>query len=79
MKTFTQNETTYTTHQITIGKTIFAVTVATGKFNYVSIRKTTNNPFGSLGTEFKNFDEAVSSYKNRTMKVELLKIEMGLN
>jgi hypothetical protein len=75
MKNLTTN---YTTTEIKVKNTLYKVTVATGKFNYVSVRKVTANPYGMLGTEFKNFDEAVSHYKNPTLKVELLKLELGM-
>ena len=76
--TFTKKGTTYTTTEIKIVNTIYNVMVADGKFNYVSVRKVTANPFATLGKEFKNFDEAIAHYKNPQMKVELLKIELGL-
>lgn len=75
---FTKNNTTYTTTKFTVGKTEYACTVAEGDFNYVSVRKITSNPFGGLGMQFENFDAAVSHYKNRTIKLELTKIELGL-
>ena len=74
-----QNETIYTSYNINIGKTIFNVLVVTGKSNYVNICRVSNNVFGSLGKQFKNFDEAIENYSNPTMKLELLKIELGLN
>ena len=73
------NETIYTNYNINIGKTIFNVLVVTGKSNYINICRVSNNVFGSLGKQFKNFDEAVKNYSNPTMKLELLKIELGLN
>ena len=78
MTTFTQNNATYTTREITVRGNIFAVTVVTGKYNYVSIRKVTNNPFGTIGKEFANFTEAAKNYKSAEMKTELLQIELGL-
>lgn len=74
----TTNGTTYTTHEIKIEKTVYSVTIATGRFNYVSIRKETANPWKTLGKQFADFDEAVRNYKNPTMKMELLKLEVGL-
>lgn len=72
-----QGDTTYTTHKIKIGKTEYSVLVAEGGYNYVSIRKETNNPFKTAGQQFKNFDEAIAHYKNPSMKVELMKIQTG--
>jgi hypothetical protein len=78
MTTFTENNATYTTREILVRGNVFAVTIVTGRFNYVSIRKVTNNPFGTIGKDFANFDEAVKNYKSPEMKTELLKIELGL-
>lgn len=75
----TTNGTDYTTTEIKVKNTVYNVTQAKGKFNYVSVRKVTANPFGVLGKEFKNFDEAVANYKNASLKVELLKLELGLS
>lgn len=71
-------ETTYTSTEITAKGQTYVVTVASGKHNYVAVRKTSNNPFGTLGKEFANFDEAARHYKSPEMKTELLKVEMGL-
>jgi len=78
MTTITENNTTYTTTQILVKGNIFAVTVVVGKYNYINVRKVTNNPFGSIGKDFANFDEAAKNYKSAEMKTELLKIELGL-
>ena len=72
-------ETTYTSKKIQIKNTVFSVLIVKGEFNYVSVRKETNNPWKTLGREFKNFDEAIAHYKNPQMKIELLKIETGTN
>lgn len=70
---------TYKVYELTIGKkTIYTVMVVTGRYNYVSVKKVTANPFGLLGTEFKDFDEAVGHYKNAQLKTELLLIELGI-
>jgi hypothetical protein len=78
MTTFTENNATYTTREILVRGNVFAVTIVTGRFNYVSVRKVTNNPFGPIGKDFANFDEAIKNYKSAEMKTELLKIELGL-
>ena len=71
--------TTYTTIEITIGKTVYNVTKATGASNYVNVFKVTNNPWKSLGKDFADFDEAISNYKNPKMKVALINFENDLN
>jgi hypothetical protein len=79
MNTITENNTTYTTTEILVKGNIFAITVVIGKYNYVNVRKVTNNPFGSIGKDFANFDEAARNYKSAEMKTALLKVELGLN
>jgi hypothetical protein len=69
---------TYTVYSTTIKGSTFEVTVCSGKFNYINVRKTSNNPFLLAGRDFKNFDLAIQSYKSPEMKTFLLQIEMGL-
>ena len=73
----TQNGTTYNTTSFFIKNTEYRVMVVTGNYNYVNVCKV--SAIRSLGKDFKNFNEATKSYKNPQIKVELLKIEMGLN
>jgi hypothetical protein len=68
---------TYDSFNFYIANTEYRVTVATGKSNYVSVRKVTAMT-SRIGTDFKTFSDAISHYKNPSIKVELLKIEMGL-
>jgi hypothetical protein len=78
MTTFTAENATYTTTNVQVKGNTFAILVVTGAFNYVSVRKVTNNPFGTLGKEFKNFAEATSHYKSPEMQIALLKVELGI-
>ena len=73
------NDSIYTTTTFFLKNTEYRVMVVTGKYNYVNVRKVTANPYGICGKDFTNFDEATKAYKNPQIKVELLKIEMGLN
>lgn len=68
---------TYKVTKFNIGKTVWTVMVVSGKNNYVNVSKPT--PWHSLGTDFANMDLAISHYKNPNMKVQLLKIEMGIS
>lgn len=77
--TTTANGSTYTTKKFKVGKTEYAVLIVTGKHNYINVRKLTANPFGITGKDFENFDAAVGHYKNRSIKLELTKIELGLS
>lgn len=71
--------TNYTTYQQVIKGNLFQIMVVTGKYNYISVTKKTNNPFGGkIGKDFKSFDEAVASYKSGEMKAFLLQVEMNL-
>ena len=72
--TITIEGTTYTTKKIEVKGNIWTVTFVTGKFNYVSIRKETNNPGKTSGREFTNIDEAIDSYKNIAMKAALMQL-----
>ena len=75
---FTANNTTYTTTKFKIVNTLYSVTVAKGKYNHVTVKKITANPYGLLGKEFENFAAAICHYKNASIKLELLKIELDL-
>jgi len=71
--------TNYTTYQQVIKGNLFQIMVVTGKYNYISVTKKTNNPFGGkIGKDFKSFDEAVASYKSGEMIAFLLQVEMNL-
>ena len=74
---FTQNETTYTTTIFFIKTVEYRVTVASGKSNYVNVNKIT--AIRGLGRDFINFTEAAKAYKNPQIKIELLKIELGIS
>ena len=78
MTTFTKNEATYTTTNVEVKGNTFAITVVTGKFNYINITKVTNNPFRTIGKDFANFTEAAKNYKSPEMKTALLKVELGI-
>lgn len=55
---------------------IYHIFQSSGKYNYVSVVKKTNNPFGGMiGKDFANFDEAAKNYKSADMKVALLMAE----
>lgn len=73
---FTTNDTTYTTTNFMIKNSSYSCIVVKGKYNYVNVTK--NSTIRSIGKDFKNFDEAISYYKNPTMKTILLQIELGL-
>ena len=75
-RTITSNETTYTAHTFEIKNTTYEVIVVKGKYNYINVNKISH--IRSLGKDFKTFDEAARNYKNSQIKIELLKIELGL-
>ncbi len=75
MKIYTAQETVYKSTHFKVAGNIWNVTQASGKFNYVSVRKATNNPFGGLGKEFPTWDAAGAHYKNPNMKAALILAE----
>ncbi|RUP42336.1 MAG: hypothetical protein EKK63_01785 [Acinetobacter sp.] len=80
MKQFESNGSIYTSYKIAIGKTSYTVLVVEGKINYISVSKDMPNILrGSLGRDFKNFDDAVLGYKSPALKVALLNIELTHN
>lgn len=79
VNTLEQNGSTYKGIYFTAcGNTWFAAQV-TGKRNYVSIHKITNNPFGLMGKEFANWDNVQEKYKQPEMKAALLIAETKLS
>ena len=51
----------------------------TGRYNYVSICKKSNNPLGGVaGTDFKDWDEATRHYKSPAIKTALLMAEIEI-
>ena len=72
--TTTHEGTTYTTKKIEVLGDIWTVMFVTGKFNYVSIRKETNNPGKTVGREFKNINYAIDGYKSIAMKAALMQL-----
>lgn len=70
--------TEYKVYRTTFRGNTYNVMVAKGKFNYINVRKVTNNPFGTLGRDFESFDKAVLHYNSGHMKAFLLQIETGL-
>lgn len=70
---------TYITHKITVLGNVYTVMIVSGKYNYIMVRKDTNNPFRNImGREFKTWDDVQAAYKSKEMKLELLKIELGI-
>jgi hypothetical protein len=68
---------TYTLYSFFIKNTRYDVIESKGTHNYINVNKICNYR-RTLGKNFKNFDEAVKNYSNAQIKLELLKIEMGL-
>ena len=70
--------TTYIPFRKEIKGNIFEILVVSGKYNYISISKITNNPFRTVGKEFNSYDSAVKGYKSAEMKTFILEVEMNL-
>lgn len=73
----TSNGTIYTSYSFKIANTDYEVITVVGNSNYINVNKKCNYR-RTMGKNFKNFDEATKAYKNPQIKIELLKIEMGL-
>lgn len=69
---------TYSQYSIQVLGNRYTVLTVTGKFNYVNVRKETNNPYKAGGKTFSTFDAANKHYKSPEMQLELLKIETKL-
>ena len=50
----------------------WSVMFVTGRTEYMSVRKVTNNPFGTCGKQFKDLDHALANYKDPQMHVALI-------
>ena len=79
VETLTENGSEYKGIYIQAKGNIWAITQVTGKHNYVSIRKVTNNPFGLMGKQFSGWDPVYSNYKCADLKAALLIAETTLN
>jgi len=77
MTHFSKYDTDYNTTKFSLGKNKWSVTVASGKENYVNVRKT-NTPWKSMGKRFDSWKLVMENYKNEKMRTELMKIELGL-
>jgi len=71
-------ETTYKSTTFKVTNTVWSLLAVSGKRNYISVRKESNNPFKMTGKEFKNIEEAVEYYKNPVMKASLLVAERSM-
>ena len=56
----------------------WTVIEVSGRFNYVNVCKQTNNPFKTIGTDFKSWDEATRHYKSPAIKTALLMAEIEI-
>ena len=65
-------ETTYKSTKFKVTNTLWTLLIVSGKINYISIRKESNNPFKTAGREFVNIDSALKYYKNPVMRAALI-------
>ena len=65
-------QTTYQSVTIEVKGNKWSVLRASGKRNYVSIRKETNNPYKTMGKQFATEDEALAHYKSPAMQAALI-------
>ena len=55
---------------------VFSYLKVSGKNNYISIRKETNNPFRTAGRIFDTVDDAVRGYTSAKMAVAIIQADM---
>jgi hypothetical protein len=68
------SKTNYTSAKFEVNGTTWELLKAQGSFNYVTVRKLSNNPFKTLGKEFASEDLAIAHYKSMAMKAALIQI-----
>jgi len=76
MKTFTQNETSYTSKEVKIVNTTYILMQVKGKFNYINVQKVSVNSL--LGKDFESFEAAIANYKNPKLKAALIEFQEEL-
>jgi len=57
-----ETQTTYHSFNVTVRGNIWSVGVQTGKYNGITVRKVSNNPFGTVGKFFETWDDVFSHY-----------------
>lgn len=72
------NGTTYQSIKFTVKGNVWSLMKATGKHNYISVTKISNNPFRTLGKEFKSVEEACKHYKSPAMRVAIIQANSQL-
>lgn len=65
------NGSTYKTTTASAGGNTWSFLQVTGKINYISVLKTTNNPFRGAGKEFKTWGEVEAAYKSADMQIAI--------
>ena len=71
--------TSYKSVIIKNGKQQWSFMQASGKYNYVSVRKDHANPFRNLlGNEYDSWDNAQEKYKSPSVKTMILMAELAL-
>lgn len=73
------NDSTYKSVDIKVKGSTFGFMVVTGKFNYVSVSKKTNNPFLSTGKEFENWEAVEANYSSPEMQMAIFSAQSILN
>lgn len=79
MKTITTSGATYKTVEVRASGNVWAFTQVTGKYQYVNVRKVTNNPYKGLGNDFPTWDAVESHYNSLPMQMAILTAQEFLN
>jgi hypothetical protein len=78
--TSTTNGAKYSTITKKVAGNTWEFMQVSGTYNYISVCKKTNNPFGGrMGKDFKTFEAAAKHYKSPEMKTALLMAEIEFN
>ena len=72
------NGTTYKSVSVNALGNTFSFMTASGKSNYISVRKETNNPFKSLGKEFSTWSEVEAHYQSPAMQIAIISAQSCL-
>lgn len=74
-----KTESTYINYPFSVLGNKWKVLEVTGRHNYVSVCKVTNNPLGGvMGKDFASWDHATRHYKSPAMKTALLMAEIEI-
>jgi len=78
VNTTTANNSTYKSVEIKANGSKWSFMQVSGKINYISVCKVTNNHFATLGKEFKSWEEVENHYNSREMQMAIFSAQTAL-